>query len=133
MDVIIDTNVFIQWERSHRTIDFSQWEGYGKTAMSVVTASELLVGVHRAQTEEQQTRRSAFVAAILTHFPIIEFDIEIARVHAELFALLASKGQQIGAHDLIIAATAKFHDSAVLTSNAKEFQRIPDLFVLEPT
>ena len=79
------------------------------------------------------TRRSAFVAAILSHFPAIEFDMEIARVHAELFALLASKGQQIGAHDLIIAATAQTHDSAVLTSNTKEFQRVPDLFVIEPT
>ena len=133
MDVIIDTNVFVQRERSRHVVDFSQWEGYGVAAISVVTASELLVGVHRAKTENQRTRRSAFVTAILSHFPAIDFNMEVARVHAELFAILAGQGRQIGAHDLIIAATAQTYDCAVLTLNTGEFQRIPDLIVVEPT
>lgn len=133
MGLIIDTNIFVQSERGRRAIDFSKWGEYGEAAISVVTASELLVGVHRAQTEGQRTRRLAFVTAVLSDFPTIAFTMEVARVHAELFALLAGQGRQIGAHDLIIAATAQTYDCAVLTLNTEEFQRIPDLIVVEPT
>jgi predicted nucleic acid-binding protein len=38
----------------------------------------------------------------------------------------------IGAHDLIIAATALSHGCAVLTTNAAEFARVPGLEVLAP-
>jgi predicted nucleic acid-binding protein len=37
----------------------------------------------------------------------LDFTSSIARVHAEISADLQSKGQPIGAHDLIIAATAQ--------------------------
>jgi predicted nucleic acid-binding protein len=33
----------------------------------------------------------------------------------------------IGAHDLIIAASANAHNCAVLTDNMKEFERVPGL------
>ena len=40
-------------------------------------------------------------------------------------AELMQRGQIIGAHDLIIAATAKLHGASVLTDNAVEFRRVP--------
>jgi predicted nucleic acid-binding protein len=54
----------------------------------------------------------------------------VARIHASIYAELATKGEMIGAHDLIIAATARFHDLAVLTDNVKEFSRVPGLRVI---
>ena len=36
----------------------------------------------------------------------------------------------IGAHDLIIAATAISHDFSLLTDNIREFSRIPELRVI---
>lgn len=50
--------------------------------------------------------------------------------HAKIYSHLAKKGQMIGAHDLIIAATALVNDFAVLTSNTKEFKRVPGLDVV---
>jgi len=47
--------------------------------------------------------------------------------NAGLFATLAKQGKMIGAHDLIIAATAIVHSCAVLTENTKEFKRVPGL------
>ena len=61
---------------------------------------------------------------------ILSFETEEARVHAGLFAFLAKKGKMIGAHDLIIAATAIVHNCAVLTENFKEFERVPGLETL---
>ena len=127
MGLILDTNVFIHCERSDRPVDFSQWEEYGDVYISAVTASELLVGVHYAQSDAQRTRRSAFVEAVLARVPVLGFETEEARVHAGLFAALSKQGKMIGAHDLMIAATAIAHNCVVLTENIREFARVPGL------
>lgn len=127
MGLMLDTNIFIFSERSGSSIDFSQWEEYGDVYISSVTVSELLVGIHYATNEARKARRSAFVESILRKVPVLGFDTEVARVHAGLFASLTKQGQMIGAHDLIIAATALFHGCAVLTDNIDEFKRVAGL------
>jgi predicted nucleic acid-binding protein len=69
------------------------------------------------------------VEAILARFPVVEFGLEIARVHARLWAELAERGQTAGAHDLIIGATAIASGFQVATANARDFHRIPGLRV----
>lgn len=130
MGLMVDTNVFICFEKSGKPIDFSAWEGSERVFISVVIASELLMGVHRANTEERRQRRSTFVEAVIGGVGILDFAIPVARVHAEIHAELAKKGQVIGAHDMIIAATARCHDLALLTDNVQEFSRVPGLRVI---
>jgi tRNA(fMet)-specific endonuclease VapC len=60
----------------------------------------------------------------------IEITEPIARVHADIWAQLAAKGQLIGAHDLWIAATALAHGMGIATGNVDEFQRVPGLRVI---
>jgi predicted nucleic acid-binding protein len=127
MGLMLDTNVFIHAERSGGLPDFSRWEHYGGVYISAITASELLVGVHYAESDGQRTRRSAFVEAVLARVPVLSFETEEARIHAGLFAALAKQGKMIGAHDLIIAATAIAHNCAVLTENIREFAKVPGL------
>ena len=127
MGLMLDTNVFIHAERSGSPIDFSKWEKYGDVYISAITVSELLVGVHCANSDARRTRRSAFVESILAKLPVLGFYAEEARIHAGLFATLTKKGQLIGAHDLLLAATAIVHNCAVLTANMKEFERVPKL------
>ncbi len=127
MGLMLDTCVFVHSERSGRFVEFSQWESHGNVYISSVTVSELLVGVHYATRAAVRARRSAFVEAILAKISVLGFNAEEARVHAELFATLAKQGRMIGAHDLIIAATAIFHNCAVLTENTKDFARVPGL------
>ncbi len=81
-----------------------------------------LVGVHYANNETRKARRSAFVESILGKVPVLEFNTEVARAHAGLFASLAKQGVMIGAHDRI-AATDIFHNCTVLTENINEFER----------
>jgi tRNA(fMet)-specific endonuclease VapC len=54
----------------------------------------------------------------------------VARVHAEIWADLAARGQPIEAHDLWIAASGLAHDLGVATRNASHFERIPGLRVV---
>jgi predicted nucleic acid-binding protein len=96
----------------------------------VVTVSELLLGVHGADTEARRNRRSAFVEAIIAGVRALNFSTEIARLHAQIYAELGRQGQLIGAHDLIIAATARHHGLSLLTDNVDEFSRVPGLQVI---
>lgn len=132
MGLILDTCIFIQHERLGKNIDFNKWEKYGSAFISSITASELLVGVHYATDDAKRIKRSAFVEAILSEIPIIDFTIESARIHAEIYTFLSKKGNIIGAFDLLIAATAIAHGHTLLTSNEKEFSRIPGLKVISP-
>lgn len=129
MGLIIDTNVLIRAERSRTSIDFRQWEEHGDVFISAITCSELLVGVHKADTIERRIKRGAFVEAILEALPVLVFDKEVARVHAQLMAAFP-KAMTVGAHDLIIGATAIKHGFPVLTANAEEFSRMAGLTVL---
>lgn len=131
MGLIIDTCIFIEAERNKTTnaIDFTPWAHHGAIYISAITASELLIGVHRADTKARHIKRTAFVETILKHIPVLDFTTEVARIHAEIYAHLAKAGHMIGAHDLIIAATALAYDCALLTRNHKEFSRIHGLKV----
>jgi len=130
MGLMLDTCILIRAEKEASTINFDKWQSYGEVYMSILTVSELLMGVHRANTNERKLKRSAFVEAIIKEIPVINFTIETARIHAEIYAALADQGKIIGAHDLIIAATAVAHGHALLTTNQQEFSRIPGLNVL---
>ncbi len=130
MGLILDTCVFIQAERSGRDINFKQWEKEEEIYISSITVSELLIGVHSANYEARRLKRSAFVEAIITKVPVLNFTADVARLHAELYALIVKQGHSVGAHDLIIAATALSHGHSVVTANRQEFERVPGLNVL---
>lgn len=130
MGVLIDASILIDHERGRidvgRQVKDREEEGF---FLSVVTASELLHGVHRAGDPAARARRSAFVEAVLGSFPLLPIEIATARMHARLRADLAQQGQRIGAHDLWIAAACLSHGLRLVTSNLREFGRVPGLEV----
>jgi tRNA(fMet)-specific endonuclease VapC len=128
--LIVDTNVFITFERQGVPVDVSPWEPTDEVFISAITVSELLMGVHRADTEVRRERRAAFVEAIIGGVGVLDFTVDAARVHSEIYADLTARGELIGAHDLIIAATARYHDLSLLTDNVHEFQRVSGLRVI---
>jgi tRNA(fMet)-specific endonuclease VapC len=128
---LIDSSVFIAGERAR--IDLPELLaslGGEPFALSAVTASELLHGLHRARTIVQRERRNAYVEAILEQMPVLAFDLTVARVHAAVSAELDRAGRQVGAHDLMIAATAMAHDYRVATRDLRSFSKIPGLETL---
>lgn len=141
MGTVLDTTVFIELERAIRAlpaeramtevsqrleIQLGESEDVG---IAAITASELLHGVHRA-TEEHRARRETFVESILAAFPVIAFDLLVARVHARLWAGLVSSGGEVGAHDQLVAATALSAGWRIGTANIRHFNRIPGLDVM---
>ena len=70
------------------------------------------------------------VERLLARLPAISFDLDAARVHATLAAELRARGTPVGAHDLLIAATAVVIDYQVATRDLRSFPRIRGLRVL---
>jgi tRNA(fMet)-specific endonuclease VapC len=141
LGTVLDTTVFIELERATRALPAEdamqvvsdRLEGQlgsgEEVAIAAITASELLHGVHRA-SDEHRTRRAAFVESVLEAIPALAFDLLVARVHARLWAELASQGIDIGAHDRIVAATAVAAGWRVGSADAHHFDRVSGLDVM---
>lgn len=130
MGILIDSSIFIAAERGRLSLQAHiAGQEQEPVAISVITASELLHGIHRARDRQRRAGRERFVEAILAQFPVVEFDLEAARVHARLWAELEARGELVGAHDLLLAATAVALDFHLATANLRDFQRIPGLRV----
>jgi tRNA(fMet)-specific endonuclease VapC len=127
--VLIDTDVLVDLERADSRDSLERAAGDEERAISVITVSELLHGVHRARGA-RRARRGAFVEHVLAGMHPIPITERVARVHAGIWAELAERGEVIGAHDLWIAATGVAHDLAVATRNVADYQRVPGLRVL---
>ena len=141
MGTLLDTTVFIDLERAVRRLppESAMAEVSGRleeqlgpdeeVGIAAITASELLHGVHRA-APEHRPRREAFVEAVLAAFPPLPFGLLAARAHARIWAGLAAAGQDVGAHDRIVAATAIATGWRVGTAH---FHRIPGVEILTVT
>jgi tRNA(fMet)-specific endonuclease VapC len=139
---VLDTTFFIDLERAARATpgpdpialagrSLARALGADEdVAMSAITASELLHGVHRARSQHR-ARRELFVEAVLGVVPVLPFDLLAARAHARLWAELAAAGLDVGAHDRIVAATALSVGWRVATAHVRHFDRVPGLEIVE--
>ncbi len=134
MALLIDTTVFIILERrGFSPIDIERIVPDQRLAIATITASELLTGVHRADSIERQQARSVFVEAVMRLVRIVPFDLIAARTHARLWADLTAAGTPIGHDDMLVAATAVTHGFTVLTDNVREYHRVTGLTVRQPS
>jgi tRNA(fMet)-specific endonuclease VapC len=122
--LLLDTNFLIDAERTDAALE-AVIDDDDDVAIAAVTLAELLVGVEMADTKRRRVARQAFVNDVLEAVPVITYDEEIARVHAELLVAVRRIGRPRGAHDLIIAATARATARTVLTGDGSAFADLP--------
>jgi len=128
--VIIDTSLLIACERQAIDLDaFIQGRRQEPVGISVITAAELLHGVHRADTGRRRLKRSAYVEKILDLISVYPFDLAAAKIYADLWANLQKRGQQVGSHDVMIAATALSLGYSLATLDLRDYERIEGLTV----
>lgn len=122
MAVLIDTSVFVAVARGRLQLA-EVVRPIERYAVSVVTAAELLHGVHRA-SGDRGPQRSAFVEGLLARFGTVPIDLPTARTYAHASAHLAAAGTPVDAGDLWIAATSIAHGMQLLALDG-DFDRIP--------
>jgi tRNA(fMet)-specific endonuclease VapC len=121
MGTLLDTSILIDIERGRGAIPTTD-----ETAIAAITASELLQGVLRAD-RAHRTVRESFVEGILAMLPTIPFSLQIARVHARIWADLAAARVTVDAADLEVAATTIALGWELATLNRRDFARIAGL------
>lgn len=95
-------------------------------AVAAITVAELKVGVRLAKGG-QRAKRERFVAAVLEAVSVEPYDLDVAEAHAALLAHVRKTGTPRGAHDLIIAATARARARQVVSSDQSGFVGLPDV------
>jgi predicted nucleic acid-binding protein len=132
MGLILDTSILIADERGKFDMAgfLRSWPS-PQMLISTITASELLHGIERAQDPTRRARRQHHVEQVLANLFVQPFDLAQARCHARIWAALEIRGQMIGAHDLQIAAAGLTFGHDLATLNAREFQRVTGLRVVD--
>lgn len=130
MGTLLDASVLIAAERRQLDLDVLRRDFEGEHwAMAAITVSEMLHGLIRA-SDEHKARREEFIERLLIRYEVVPFDLDVSRVHARIWAKLTEQGTAIGAHDLIVAATAMHFQARVATRDLRSFPRIPGLEVV---
>jgi tRNA(fMet)-specific endonuclease VapC len=97
-------------------------------AVAAITVAELRVGVQMAKGRRRE-KRERFVAAVLDAVSIEAYDLNVAEAHAALLAHVRRAGTPRGAHDLIIAATARAQERQVVSSDKGAFAELPGVSI----
>jgi tRNA(fMet)-specific endonuclease VapC len=132
MGIIFDTSTLIGLERTSSSLEKLVKERESEPfGISIISASELLHAVHRADSEARRELREAFVEKILDSFPLYPFDLSASRVYARLWAQFIKKGVVVGTHDLMIASTCLSLGFSVLTAEIRDYRKIEGLRIEE--
>jgi tRNA(fMet)-specific endonuclease VapC len=125
--VLFDTTFLVDAERAGDALDDAV-DDNDDVAIAAVTIAELRVGALLA-TGRRKAARSAYVDDVVATIPVLDYDVEVAEAHAELLLEVRSQGRPRGAHDLIIAATAKAFDRTVISADRTAFRDLPGVEV----
>jgi tRNA(fMet)-specific endonuclease VapC len=122
-DLLLDTTVLVDAERSADDLE-QLIDDEDDVAIAAITVAELRVGVALA-SGKRRAARQRFVTDVVAAVPILGYDLDVAAAHAELLVAVRRSGRPRGAHDLIIAATARAAGRTVVTADETGFADLP--------
>ena len=128
MRYMLDTNIIVYAKNAGPEIVLKNFRQYnpGDLCISAITMAELEYCVYNSSKPEQN--RLALLM-FLSNIEIIPFDAHAAAVYGQIRYDLKTKGEMIGANDLLIAAHAKSQGCTLITNNTKEFNRVEGLIL----
>ena len=128
MRYLLDTNICIYISKRRPPTALRRLErlAVGDAAMSVVTYLELVYGAYNSSQVESNLTK---IEALCRLIPVQPLDTAAGKHYGRLRTALRKSGRLIGAYDLLIAAHALALGLSLVTSNVREFARVPGLRV----
>jgi tRNA(fMet)-specific endonuclease VapC len=126
---ILDTNTLIYF-----------FKGIGNVADNLLAVSpkdiglpavvlyELEYGIAGSTSPKKRTKQLEELCALVE---VLNFGHEEAKASAMIRVALEKKGTPIGLYDVMIAGTALSRQGILVTSNTKEFRRVPKLQIID--
>jgi tRNA(fMet)-specific endonuclease VapC len=93
--------------------------------ISSLTVMEIKYGL--AINQAKAIKIQPLIETFLISITVLNFTSQEAEKAAEIRSILKIAGSPIGSYDVLIAATALSHNLMIVTSNVREFQRVPNL------
>lgn len=131
---LLDTSVVIDIDRGGVDEKVRALDEQGRHAISMVTVTELRLGVELQYDRGTDAYRQAMddLDRLLARFEACPISRSIATVAAEIIADLRDDGQRLDdLHDVYIGATARVQQLPVVTANVDHFERIENVQVVD--
>lgn len=132
MKLMLDTNVCIYIIKQQPATVLKRFLEFqiGDIGISSITLSELRYGVAKSRHREKNAKA---LDEFIIPLEVVSFDEEAAHVYGDIRTTLEKAGTPIGAMDMLIAAHAVSLGTTLVTSNTREFIRIPTLNIIDWT
>jgi tRNA(fMet)-specific endonuclease VapC len=123
---ILDTDTFVYIRRGRPQLARERFHTLerGEAVLSIISHGELLYGIKKKRVGENPLRD---LQELVNLIEVATLPAGAAEIYGDVRAMLALKGEEIGANDLWIAAHAIASDLILVTNNVREFRRVPDL------
>ncbi len=126
--LILDTTVLVDAERGLARLG-EELGDEDSVAVAALSLAELRVGLELAAEDSVRRRRQAFLERISALLEVEDYGRAVAREHGVLLAHTRRAGRPRGAHDLILAATARATDRTLVTTDQRGFAGLPGVTV----
>ena len=130
---LLDTTVWVDLLRTNSAAIRRKLVAHSKSriGLSMITLCELQYGIElrAARHPHLRAREENLLAMVVAPFEVFALDHGVVGTYGRVRAALGKAGQSIGALDTFIATQAVSLGAILVTSNRKEFQRVPGLQV----
>jgi tRNA(fMet)-specific endonuclease VapC len=124
--ILLDTDICIEILRGNQRVIERREKYLGEMAISFVTVAELYYGVENSQNP---TENRVLVDRFILGTLIVHSDLSILKRFGELKSRLKKRNILIPDADLFIGATSLEKSEALVTGNARHFERIEGLTI----
>jgi tRNA(fMet)-specific endonuclease VapC len=111
--LILDTSVLVATDRAR--FDAERMDGPNDVAVPAIAIAEFRDGMLSNPAAAARRDSATFLDDVLDVLAVVDYTAEVAEHHAALLADSRRRGRPRGAHDLIVAASARATGRTVLT------------------
>ena len=125
MTYVLDTNTLIYFFKGIGNIS-SKLLGTPPKDIGIpsIVIYELEVGIANSTSPQKRIQQ---LGNLVSTVNVLSFRLQEAKRASQIRAALEKQGQPIGPYDILIAATALTNNAILITRNAKEFGKVPQL------
>jgi len=128
MRYLLDTCIITDFVKNNqKTVEKIKQLSPRDLCISVITTSEIEYGIQKINGTKKGDHIIKVTNALVSIIEEVSVNHNIAIEAGMIRARLVSEGKIVGAHDILIAATAKVNKLVMITNNIKDFIRIDGL------
>lgn len=126
---LIDTNIVSELVKPQpNSLVLKAFERYeGEIALSAIVWHELIYGWQKMAEGARQHQIGLFLKQVVTQLPVLNYDTNAARVHADIRVEAERQGKPLPFADGQIASIAIANGLTLVTRNLKDFSSIRGL------